>query len=191
MSPGNTSRTRGRRMIWLNAGLAFVLAMIIFCTMVTAITEAIHQFFHMRQGGLERMLDQLFENVIWPRVAPTVNAAKDQIKKDFLETLLSNPAIEQLDGWFLRLRLWFAPRHVKSLTLAQFADRLVDTALGAHLWSCGRQYATRVVDDVARRFERFEEGATAYFARRAQMVSLFVAIALAFALNVDAIRLFK
>ena len=178
-------------MIWLNASLAFALAMIIFCTMVTAITEAIHQFFHMRQGGLERMLDQLFENVIWPRVAPTVNATKDKIKEDFLETLLSNPAIEQHDGWFSWLRLWFAPRQVNALTLTQFVDRLVDTDLGAHLWLCGRQYATRVVDDVTRRFERFEEGATSYFARRAQMVSLFVAIGLAFALNVDAIRLFK
>ena len=182
-------------MVWLNASLAFALAMIIFCTMVTAITEAIHHVFRMRRSGLEQMLGQFFEHVVWPRVAPTVtqltDKTKDQIKTDFIQTLTRNPAVEQTDGRVLSLRTWFAPRTLASLTLAQFAERLADTELGQHLWSSGRDYATQVVDGVARRFNYFEDGATAYFAERAQMMSLLVAILLAFALNVDAIRLFS
>ncbi len=219
-------------MIWLNASLAFALAMIIFCTMVTAITEAVHHFFNMRQSGLERMLAQLFKKVIWPRVGPMLASIDaDPAKKalqatpisappgnskvglsdrlrtlfsapkvaavgrnallaEFLDTLTSNPAIEQHDGRFLSLRTWFAPRQLDSLTLAQFAERFADTELGKQLWSSGRERAIQVVDDIARRFERFEDGATAYFAQRAQMISLLVAILLAFALNIDAIRLF-
>jgi len=177
-------------MIWLNASLAFALAMIIFCTMVTAVTEAVHHFFNMRQRGLERMLEQLFEKVIWPRVSPSVTAAKETIKREFLTTLTSNPAVEQHEGRLSGLRLWFAPRQLSSLTLTQFAERFADTDLGKELWSSGRPYATQVVDDVARRFKNFEQGATAYFGQRAQMVSLMIAILLAFALNVHAIRLF-
>jgi hypothetical protein len=179
-------------MVWLNASLAFTLAMIIFCTMVTAITEAIHHFFSMRQRGLERMLEQLFEQAIWPRVRPLLATAKDAVKKDFLDTLTANPAVEGKDGVRLwGLRTWFAPRQLDSLTLTQFAERLADTEVGKKIWSSGSDYAKPLVDDVARRFQRFEDGAIAYFAQRAQMLSLVVAILLAFALNVDAIRLFS
>jgi len=174
-------------MIWLNATLAFALAMIIFCTMVTGITEAVHQCFSMRHHGLERMLGQLFEKVVCPRLGVTADAGA--IKKDFLDTLTSNPAVEQ-NGWLVGLRSWFAPRTLDYLTLAQFAERFADTELGKQLWSTGPERAIQMVDDIGHRFQRFEEGATSYFAQRAQMLSLLVAILLAFALNVDAIRLF-
>jgi hypothetical protein len=141
----------------------------------------------MRHHGLERMLAQLFEKVICPRLG--VNVDKNAIKKDFLDTLTSNPAVEQ-SGWLLGLRNWFAPRTLDYLTLTQFAERFADTQLGKQLWSTGPDRAVQMVDDIGHRFARFEEGASSYFAQRAQMLSLLVAVILAFALNVDAIRLF-
>lgn len=179
-------------MVWLNASLAFTLVMIILCTMVTAVTEAIHHCFTMRQRGLKRMLQQLFDQAIWPRVELSLADRKDTLKNNFLEILTRNPAVEgQRDGKLWSLRTWFAPRELDSLTLTQLAEGLADTEVGKQIWSSGRTYATQVVDDMARRFQRFEEGATAYFAQRAQMLSLVVAILLAFILNVDAIRLFS
>ena len=179
-------------MVWLNASLAFTLVMIIFCTMVTAVTEAIHCLFGMRQRGLKRMLVQLFDQAIWPRVEPLLTERKDIVKKDFLDALTGNPAVAgKGNERFWGIRTWFAPRELDSLTLTQLAEGLVDTKVGKKIWSCGREYATQVVDDIARRFQRFEDGATAYFAQRAQMLSLLVAILLAFMLNVDAVRLFS
>jgi hypothetical protein len=91
-------------MVWLNANLAC------FFTMVAAITEAIQHVFAMRRHGLMKTLDQLFEQVIWPRAASVATATKEAIKEDFLDRLTTNLAVEAQDGRLSDLRTWFAPR---------------------------------------------------------------------------------
>jgi hypothetical protein len=58
--------------VWLNALLAFSLAMIVCCTIGSAVTAAMQRIFHMRPAGLRRMIEQLFGEYIWPRLRDTL-----------------------------------------------------------------------------------------------------------------------
>jgi len=53
---------------WLNAALTFVLSMIVFSTIVSALTEAVHRIFHMREAGLKRMLEQIYDDLPHPKL---------------------------------------------------------------------------------------------------------------------------
>lgn len=84
---------------------------------------------------------------------------------------------------------------LKSLTTLEFIERLAETPVGRSLMDetarRGKKYIETFIEDLASKYEDFGESATEYFKRRARLVSVLVAIGLAFSLNVNAIHLFR
>src|SRR5262249_38385736 len=125
MNPAaSTWRRRQTAMVWLNATLAFVVAMILFSTIVSAVTASLLLIFHMRQRGLQSMLARLFDDVVRPRVASQLPALMaDTAREDFVAVLTRNRAVEE-KGLFRWFGYWFAPRSLTALPKMEFVQRL-------------------------------------------------------------------
>jgi hypothetical protein len=92
-------------------------------------------------------------------------------------------------------------RSIAKLTPIEFMERLGSTDLGKEIKAAGAaagkdlaaaEAATdAVLNDIALKFDTFGKDAATYFEGRARFLSVAVAIALAFAIHVDAIDLFK
>jgi hypothetical protein len=63
--------------IWFEAALAFALTMLIFATMVSVIVEAGMRIFLARESGFQRMLEQLFDEMIKPRITDLLERLAD------------------------------------------------------------------------------------------------------------------
>jgi hypothetical protein len=178
-------------MVWLNAALAFVVAMILFSTIVSAATESLHRIFHLRERGLRSMLERLFDDVVWPRLSVRLAPRPaDTVRAAFVAGLTRNRAIHETGParWF---GYWFAPRSLTALPTLEFVQRLAETDVGRALAGAGTAQIDAAVGELARQFERYGGDASAYFQQRAKAVSITIAVAIAFALNVDAVRLFS
>src|SRR5262249_52754679 len=177
-------------MAWLNAALAFVVAMILFSTIASAATESLQRICHLREKGLRGMLERLFEQVIWPRLAEHfAGTPATSARDEFVSVLTRNRAVE-LHGPMRWFGYWFAPRCLAALPTVEFAQRLAETNVGAILRTAEAAQLDAAVENLTRNFERFGDDARAYFQQRAKAFSITVAVAVAFALNIDAVRLF-
>jgi hypothetical protein len=177
-------------MNWLTAALAFALSMIVFSTVVSALTEAMHGIFQMRARGLRRLLEQVYDEHLAERLGPALDRGKDELKRQYLERLTRNYGVE-IHGPLGAFGRWFTRRGVDSLTTLEFARRLAETEVGRLLRARAGAEIVRLVDGAGQRFERFGADASSYFRARAQLISALAAVALAFALNIDAVRLFS
>jgi hypothetical protein len=178
-------------MTWLNAALAFALSMIVFSTIVSALTECMHRVFHMREAGLERMLEQVFERHVKPALAAQLDKVDVAlVRTNFTEALRRNLAVDGTApvGW---LRAWSAPRYLDSLSTREFVQRLADTEIGKMILERPLAEKDRIVNDLASRFERLGTDASLFFQHRAGFVSFLFALVVAFGLNVDPVRLFS
>ena len=162
---------------WLGAALAFSLSMVVFSTIVSALTEAIHRTFGMREAGLRRMLDRLF--------AETIGDAGR--RGAFVEKLTRNLAAPERSGWRLRLPSWLFRRGVGDLHWREFIRRVVENDAANELLA---EKSEPVLEALAVRYERFGVDATTFFEERARSISIALAFFAAFALNVDAVTLF-
>jgi hypothetical protein len=176
-------------MNWLVAAAAFAVAMMLFSTITSTVTECLHRICHLREKGLRMMLVQLFEREVWPRLADRGDVKIEVARNRFIEQLTRNRAVPEW-GRLSWLGHWFAPARITSLSPAELAGRLAETDYGKHLAARAGATADALVDDLSRRFERIGADASAYFQQRATTLSLLVAMAIAFTLNVDAVRLF-
>jgi hypothetical protein len=178
-------------MTWLNAILAFSLAMIVFCTIVSALTEVVHELAKRREKGLRWMLTRLYVDVLEPYSRKLTDVAVDaekELESDFLERLAMNNASAR--GRNVPL---------SSLAFNDFVERLADTNVGQRLYTAlkaeaegrGTQRIEAMLADLGRAFARFESDATAHFAGWARWFTVMVSLVVAFALNVDAVRLFS
>jgi len=89
-------------------------------------------------------------------------------------------------------------RDLTSLTPAEFMERLGSMDVGKELKDAAAAAGTdaantvdHVLTDIAQKFEAFGKEAGSYFEGRARLLSVCVAIVLAFAIRVDAIELFN
>ncbi|UCG13234.1 MAG: hypothetical protein JSU72_01715 [Deltaproteobacteria bacterium] len=184
-------------MEWLEAGLAFAVIMMVFSTMVSVIIETGHRFMRIREKGLQKLIGQVYEDVIWPRLSNHLDEKKASAN-DFVKRMTSTRFLPVLKGATgLKTYLYRAvnAEQLKSLSTLEFIERLAETPAGRGLVSeaerRGRKYLETFLQDLASKYEDFGEGATEYFKRRARLMSVLVAIGLAFSLNVNAIHLFK
>lgn len=184
-------------MEWLEAGLAFAVIMMVFSTMVSVIIETGHRFMRIREKGLQRLIAQVYEDVIWPRL-PNHLDEKKASTNDFVERMTCTrflPVFKGVTGVKTYLYRAVNAKQLKSLTTLEFIERLAETPAGRGLVSeaerRGRKYLETFLKDLASKYEDFGESATEYFKRRARLVSVLVAIGLAFSLNVNAIHVFK
>jgi hypothetical protein len=94
-------------------------------------------------------------------------------------------------------RLWNG-RELASMTSAEFMERLGSTDFGAAIEEANKDLgagaadaADAVLKDIAQKFDALGKEAASYFEGRARLLSVCVAIVLAFAIRVDAIELFN
>jgi hypothetical protein len=106
--------------------------------------------------------------------------------------------------WEHSVRLWNG-RDLAAMTPAEFMERLGSTEVGRAIakanidarkpaedaGATAAEAAHVVLKDVAQKFEAFGKEASVYFEGRARLLSVMVAMALAFLAHVDAVDLFK
>jgi hypothetical protein len=194
-------------MAWLEAILAFAVTMMALSTMVSMIVETFHRVAGLRERGLCFMTEQVFQKVILPKisVAQETAAQKSNRKngafdpKAFAAVLTSNRFIPQNDmaPWYKKIIpfLFLKGKSMKTMTTLEFIERLGESPAGHQLLQDanrrGKAYLDMIISDIANKYEDFGESAREYFTRRARLVSVGIAVVLAFSINFDAIHVFK
>ena len=208
-------------MEWLEAALAFSVTMMILSTITTAIVELIHRGLRLREIGLRRILEQHFEESVWPKLAAELSSpdnypgtSKAASKQEFVDVMTAvsywsrHPACSPHKApgplnWLAKLfsaaaallGRFLNERKLRSLTTLEFAERLAETEVGQAIASLGQQQANdiqeTIINSLCHKFDDIGKGASDYFARQARAISMMVALILAFSLNVDAINLFQ
>ena len=56
-------------MEWLETGLAFAVTIMVFSTVVSVNIETGHPILRIREKGLKRLMETLYEEIIWPRLS--------------------------------------------------------------------------------------------------------------------------
>lgn len=187
-------------MEWIEAALAFAVIMMVFSTMVTVMVETLHRFLRIREKGLEEMMETVYIKVIQPRLSmslelqgATVNRFVEKMTSTRFQPVASSTGFKLVTK-FVNLFNANTDR-LKSLTTLEFVERLAETPVGRSLVSeaklRGKEHADDFLKDLASKYEDIGESASDYFARRSQVISIWLALALAIALNVNAIHLFQ
>ena len=135
----------------------------------------------LRDSFVTRMSANRAPMGVTPNPTPTAN--KNPLTAD------TKPAWE--------ISLW-SGRDLTSLSPAEFMERLGTIDIGETIKEANKTLGTAAADaadavlkDIAQKFEAFGKEASAYFEGRARLLSVIVAIVLAFAIRVDAIELFN
>ena len=178
-------------MIWFEAALAFALTMLIFATMVSVIVEAGMRIFLARESGFQRMLEQLFDEMIKPRITDLLTHTSIDTRSNFIEKLGFNPLTSKTGGLTGLVSKLLVPRRNTSMTVMQFAERLADTQVGQEIAKQTEDRMDILVKDMAQKFESVGAAATETYTRRAATISMLTAMVFAFAANVDSVRLLK
>lgn len=162
-----------------------------------------------RQDFVERMSANRAPMGVTPKRTPTERAASAPEPGLFsrIRLWLSQnwPGLWGIWSALPQVRLWNG-RDLAAMTPAEFMERLgsmeqvgqviaeVNTAANAAALKAGATAADAVdtvLKDVAQKFEAFGKEASVYFEGRARLLSVAVAIALAFLAHVDAVDLFR
>jgi hypothetical protein len=176
-------------MKWLQAALAFSLIMLVLATVVTLILETAYRALLTREKGFRIMMGRLFDEVLKPRTAHLLRGVTlAQAREHFLNTVTRNQAY---DEEFNRVRGFIQPNQLASMTMMEFADRLADTAVGKAIARGGSEYVDSAINDLAQKFERFGAASSQRFQDHARFWCVLTSILLAFAVNVDAVRVFQ
>jgi len=179
----------------LEGSIAFALALAGFATICTVLIEILHRVLGMRADGMKKMLEGYFEDVIKPKLSGTEAKEKLKLRKDLMAKLLTNPLLEQLGSGNNWLSKWLNPLRKKLLKLTSvstedFLRRLPDTDLFKQLKQHSPQEAKALVKQLADKYDQYGAGATDYFKRRAQLLSILTGILLALFANIHAVQLF-
>ncbi len=193
-------------MAWIEAILAFAITMMALSTMASMIVETLHRVVGVREKRLCQVIDQLFNKMIWPKLASAAGVdsgreaagSKTQTAQKFIDVMTSarfKPISAKQPGYKKIVSCLLRGKQIKALTTFEFIERLAETDAGRRLMVEGRRrgqaYLDTMITDIASKYEDFGESAREYFTRRARMISVGVAIVLAFCINFDAVNVFK
>jgi len=197
----------------IEAALAFAVTMLVLSIVCSALVETIHRTFGMREAGYRKMLGELFDYVL-TTYAQSESKEQFQARMSSFRCPLGVASSVKEPPKFTSPRdkayesvatLWRG-RGLSGQTTAAFMEKLGTSPIGKDLVSKVEDAAgtkmgnaedemkkavDRTLQDVAQKFEAFGEEASAFFQRRARILSIIVAIIVAFVLHVDAIDLFS
>ena len=156
-----------------------------------------------RKGFVERMSANRAPMGAAPRATPTTQAEStggDGSLLGCLKSLWADPRNSLVHFWKNSVRLWNG-RDLAAMTSAEFMERLGSMDVGQAIASANAAATNAgataadavdvVLKDIAQKFEAFGKEASVYFEGRARLLSVIVAMALAFLAHVDAVDLFK
>lgn len=169
-------------MQFLTALLAFAAVMALMSTIVAVVIEAIINVCGMRSAGLRRLLESYYRTAVEPRLPPGSDASMSP--RSFAAEVTANPSHQP--SLFA-----FGPRRFNHLTTRQLVEQVARTKVGAAFLALDDAQLRPHLEALAYEFDRFSDGARDFFTRRTRNVSVLVALILAFALNIDAIRLYR
>jgi len=192
-------------MNWLTAALAFAITMLALSTVVTTTVETIHRILGLREDGLRSMLQHLYDAAIAPHVDRAFpNGGPD--RDEFLQCMTTNrapagdaglpaaaaPRLDATDDRRFLSWIW-GGRRLGSLSVDDFMARLGASRFGdavAQLETdVGPTAVDAVVQDIAHKFESFGRDASEYFQARARLVSVLVAMVIAWQCYVNPLLL--
>jgi tetratricopeptide (TPR) repeat protein len=201
-------------MALLNAALAFAITMLILSMVTSVFVETLHRFVGLRERGLRLMLGHLFDRVIKP-YAERQGLASVTDKRGFLDLMTVNRAPAGVAGKIsedavtrtkdlssdsididAKLRSWWwAGRRLATLDLDEFMSRLGSSPYGEAIEkamaAADLPDPDDVLKDVAEKFDAFGREASIFFERRARLVSVLVALAVAWLMYVNPYELFS
>ena len=171
-------------MDWIEAALAFAVVMMLLSTAVSLLMEAVYNTMSLREKGLRRLIECLYEDVIVPRLPPLGSEASTTEFADSVTGSRYLPFDPEKDSKLRRLIPWTVnARELKDLSALEFVERFAETPAGARLFTeaqrRGKDYLNTFLGDLASKFEDFSQSSSDYFARRAKLTSSIVAFFLA------------
>ena len=176
-------------MKWIQAALAFALIMLVLATVVTIILESFYKLLLTREKGFRLMMARMFDEVLKPRVGHLLRGVTlGEARESFLNMVTENQAYEEKNN---AIRDRVQPDKLASMTMMQFADRLADTDVGRAIARGGSEYVENAINDLALKFDRFSAATSRRFQDQARFWCVLASVLLAFAANVDAIRLLQ
>jgi hypothetical protein len=160
-----------------------------------------------RKGFVERMSANRAPMGAVPRSTPTTQAEDTGGESSLLgrlKSLWADPRNSLVHFWKNSVRLWNG-RDLAAMTSAEFMERLGSMDVGQAIASANAAATNAardagataadavdvVLKDVAQKFEALGKEASVYFEGRARLLSVVVAMALAFLAHVDAVDLFR
>lgn len=183
-------------MSWLVALAAFAGIMAVFSTVVTVAVEAFHKALSLRRSGLQEMLRSMYARVI-TRVDPGLSQddRKTRMKAAarFANNMTRSPSFGGEGRWWWPANwgLNLSQRKFENLSKRQFAEQLAETEFGQRLIGADRQTIQRTLAELAYEFDRTGVAQSAYFKRRAKMVSGLLAFVFVAIGNINAIEIYQ
>jgi hypothetical protein len=197
-------------MALLNAALAFAITMLILSMVTSVFVETVQRFVGLRERGLRLMLGHLYDRVIKPYIDSQGAAAAEE-RNRFLDLMTVNRAPSgaarlfrraagdlsrndiEIDG-DLMSRVW-SGRRLAKLDVDGFMERLGASSYGDVIENAmeasGLPDPDEVLKDLSEKFEAFGREASGFFERRARLISILVAIAVAWFVYVNPHTLFS
>ncbi len=201
-------------MQWITAILAFAVTMLVFAMVTSTLVESIHRVLSLRTAGLKLMLANVFDYAVRPHLAGVVAASAappmakqtatdagppiqspEEARQAFVEHMTLNRATRHSPTtprgrWIDRLTgliNWFTDRFfgVTSVPVEVFTQKLADPRFQ---WN-DKQPTPEVITDIALKYESFGREASVYFESRARLLSVVVAIPVAWAFFVHPYKL--
>lgn len=187
-------------MNWILALLAFAGLMTILSTIVYIIVEALHKGFSLRKAGLSEMLRSLHDHVITPMEQddPSFVPTTKQTPKHSQNAVEFAKAVQQSPTYAGRQK-WYSPsnwglglnqRKFENLNRRQLVEQLAQTEFGQALARKHRSRIEFALGRIAYEFDRFGEAQSAYFKRRAKVLSGIVAFLFVVVANVNVIDIY-
>lgn len=182
-------------MDYLGTAVAFAVIMMVFSTIVAVIVESAHMVFRLREKGLRRFMEVVYQDIVRPRFSQTPDGTSLTAFVEVMTRSRFRPVDKSASATRKLVARIVNAGELKNLGTTQFIERLTELPEGKHLIDSLGRLGTPDLDaflkDLARRYEEWGASATEYFARRAKLVSVIIAILLAFALNLNAIDMFR
>jgi len=186
----------------LDAAIAFALTIAGFATVVSIIIEIIHRVLGLRARGLRAMLEQHFEDFIWPAIKEQVEEyirktplqVADEVEKmraDLVEKMTGNPLFKLQKTSRLPHMAVRALSQYSDVTAEEFLLRLPETEAYGFIQKLGKEKRTQLLERFDQKYEEYEKAISNFFKRRAQLLSFIVGIILAVTANIHGVRLFE
>ena len=175
----------------LEAFLALALTLLSLAMIATLIVELIHRLARTRAKNLKMMLGEYYDSELKTMVETELKKsgkALEEHKKEFINTLITNPLIKEgRQAGPIKSRLIdFA-----GLSTEDLFKGLVHTDIGKQIKAKAEAEIDEAEDSLSQSYDALGVAATDLFKRKAQITSLWVGVLVAFALNANALLIFK
>jgi hypothetical protein len=174
----------------LEAFLALALTLLSLAMIATLIVELIHRLAGTRAKNLKMMLEEYYDLELKPIVETEQKDIGEKLedKTEFIHKMLTNPLINKGGrAGPIKSRL----KELSGLSTEDLFKKLAYTNIGKRIKARASAEIDESVDSLSISYDVFGLAATDLFKRKAQLTSLLVGVVVAFALNANALVIFK